>query len=217
VKASSFAVILAFGTLGLLSACGGSSEPPAAPPAPPAPAAPETPAAAAAPAATDASAASAAPAAEPPKAEPRTLDVNIEAKSGSKLTGKATLTEVDGGVKVVLSVEGVKPGGDHGAHVHEKGDCSAADGASAGGHFNPQGNDHALPTVAKRHLGDLGNLTIAKDGKGTLEITIPGANLKAGDPNSFAGKSIIVHAKKDDGGQPTGNAGGRIGCGVIPS
>jgi Cu-Zn family superoxide dismutase len=215
VKASSFAVILAFGTLGLLSACGGSSEPPAAPPAPPPPAAPETPAAA--PAAADAPAASAAPAAEPPKAEPRTLDVSIEARSGSKLSGKATLTEVDGGVKVVLSVEGVKPGGDHGAHVHEKGDCSAPDGASAGGHFNPQGNDHALPTVAKRHLGDLGNLTIAKDGKGSLEITIPGANLKAGDPNSFAGKSIIVHAKKDDGGQPTGNAGGRIGCGVIPS
>ncbi len=217
MKASSFAVILAFGTLGLLSACGGSSEPPAAPPAPPPPAAPETPAATAAPAATDAPAASAAPAAEPPKAEPRTLEVTLESKSGSKLAGKATLSEVDGGVKVVLSVEGVKPGGEHGAHVHEKGDCSAPDGASAGGHFNPQGNDHALPTVAKRHLGDLGNLTIAKDGKGSLEITIPGANLKAGDPNSFAGKSIIVHAKKDDGGQPTGNAGGRIGCGVIPS
>jgi Cu-Zn family superoxide dismutase len=143
------------------------------------------------------------------------LEVTIEPKSGSKLSGKATLSEVDGGVKVVLSVEGVTPGGDHGAHVHEKGDCSAADGASAGGHFNPQGNDHALPTVAKRHLGDLGNLKIGKDGKGSLEITIPGANLKAGDPNSFAGKSIIVHAKKDDGGQPTGNAGGRIGCGVI--
>jgi Cu-Zn family superoxide dismutase len=215
VKASSFAVLLAFGTLGLLSACGGSSEPAAAPPAAPPPAAPE----AAPPAATDAPAASAAPAAapEPPKAEPRTLEVTIEPKSGSKLSGKATLTEVDGGVKVTLSVEGVKPGGDHGAHVHEKGDCSAPDGKSAGGHFNPQGNDHALPTVAKRHLGDLGNLTIGKDGKGSLEITIPGANLKAGDPNSFAGKAIIVHAKKDDGGQPTGNAGGRIGCGVIGS
>jgi Cu-Zn family superoxide dismutase len=215
VKASSFAVILAFGTIGLLSACGGSSEPPAAPPPPPAPAAPEAP-----PAATDttpAPSAAPAPAAEPPKAEPRTLEVTIEPKSGSKLSGKATLSEVDGGVKVVLSVEGVTPGGDHGAHVHEKGDCSAADGASAGGHFNPQGNEHALPTVAKRHLGDLGNLKIGKDGKGSLEITIPGANLKAGDPNSFAGKSIIVHAKKDDGGQPTGNAGGRIGCGVIGS
>ncbi len=210
MKTSSFAVILAFGTLGLLTACGGSSEPPAAPPEPPpapAPAAdPKPPEPAPAPA----------PAAEAPKPEPRTLDVTIEAKSGSKLKGKATLTETDGGVHVVLAVEGVAPGGDHGAHVHEKGDCSAADGASAGGHFNPGGNEHALPTTAKRHLGDLGNLTVAKDGKGTIDITIPGANLKAGDPNSFAGKAIIVHAKKDDGGQPTGNAGGRIGCGVIP-
>jgi Cu-Zn family superoxide dismutase len=141
--------------------------------------------------------------------------VKIEARSGSKLTGKATLTETDGGVHVTLSVEGVTPGGDHGAHVHEKGDCSAPDGASAGGHFNPAGNEHALPTTAKRHLGDLGNLTIGKDGKGSIDITIPGANLKAGDPSSFAGKAIIVHAKKDDGGQPTGNAGGRVGCGVI--
>jgi Cu-Zn family superoxide dismutase len=214
VKASSFAVILAFGTVGLLSACGGSAEPPAAPPAPPPPAASEAPPPPAATVAATPAPAPAAPA-EPPKAEPRTLEVTIEAKSGSKLSGKATLSEVEGGVKVVLSVEGVTPGGDHGAHVHEKGDCSAPDGASAGGHFNPQGNEHALPTVAKRHLGDLGNLKIGKDGKGSLEITIPGANLKAGDPNSFAGKSIIVHAKKDDGGQPTGNAGGRIGCGVI--
>jgi Cu-Zn family superoxide dismutase len=152
-----------------------------------------------------------------PKAEPRTLEVKIEPKSGSKLSGKATLTETEGGVHVVLSVEGVTPGGDHGAHVHEKGDCSAADGASAGGHFNPGSNEHALPAVAKRHLGDLGNLIVGKDGKGSLDITIPGANLKAGDANSFAGKAIIVHAKKDDGGQPTGNAGGRIGCGVIGS
>jgi Cu-Zn family superoxide dismutase len=78
----------------------------------------------------------------------------------------------------------------------------------------------AHPTVrarAKRHLGDLGNLTIGKDGKGSLDITIPGANLKPGDTNSFAGKAIIVHAKKDDGGQPVGNAGDRIGCGVIGS
>jgi len=144
------------------------------------------------------------------------LQVKLEAKSGSKLGGSAMLMEVDGGVKVTLSVEGVTPG-DHGAHVHEKGDCSAPDGASAGGHFNPASNDHALPTTPKRHLGDLGNLTVGKDGKGSLEITIPGANLKTGDPSSFAGKAIIVHAKKDDGGQPVGNAGGRIGCGVIGS
>ncbi len=205
MKTSSFAVILAFGTLGLLAACGGgATEPPAAPPPPPPPVA--EPASEEKP--DPKPAAEAAP-------EPRMLQVKLEAKSGSKLSGSAMLMEVDGGVKVTLSVEGVKPGGDHGAHIHEKGDCSAPDGASAGGHFNPAGNDHALPATPKRHLGDLGNLTIGKDGKGSLEITIPGANLKAGDPNSFAGKSIIVHAKKDDGGQPTGNAGGRIGCGVI--
>jgi len=208
VKTSSFAAMLAFGTLGFITACGGqAAEAPAAAP-PPAPVA-EAPA--------EAKPAEAAAPAEAPKAAPRTLDVKIEAKSGSKLSGKATLSETDAGVHVVLSVEGVAPGGDHGAHVHEVGDCSAPDGKSAGGHFNPAGNEHGLPVVAKRHLGDLGNLTIGKDGKGSLEITIPGANLKAGDPNSFAGKSIIVHAKKDDGGQPTGNAGDRIGCGVIGS
>jgi len=207
VKTSSFAVILAFGTLGLLAGCGGQAAeapPTVAPPPPPPPAAevaPEKPAE---------------PAAEAPKAaEPRMLQVKIEPKSGSKLSGSAMLMEVEGGVKVTLSVEGVTPSGDHGAHVHEKGDCSSPDGKSAGGHFNPASSDHALPPTAKRHLGDLGNLTIGKDGKGTLEITIPGANLKAGDANSFAGKAIIIHAKKDDGGQPVGNAGDRIGCGAI--
>jgi Cu-Zn family superoxide dismutase len=111
-------------------------------------------------------------------------------------------------------VEGISPG-EHGAHVHEKGDCSAPDGASAGGHFNPAANPHALPSTVPRHLGDLGNITVGADGKGTLEIVAGGANLKAGDPNSFAGRAIIIHEKQDDGGQPTGNAGGRIGCAEI--
>ena len=210
MKTSSFAAILVFGTLGLLVACGGgATEPPATPPQPPPPPAVEPAAAAEKPEPK--------PEAEAPKAEPRMLTVKIEPKSGSKLSGNASLMEVDGGVKVTLSVEGVTPAGDHGAHIHEKGDCSSPDGKSAGGHFNPAGNDHALPATPKRHLGDLGNLTIGKDGKGSLEITIPGANLKAGDPNSFSGKAIIVHAKKDDGGQPVGNAGDRIGCGAIGS
>jgi len=173
-----------------LCACGGSQE--AAPP-------PATPAAEAAPA-------------EP--ASSKTLEVAFQPKSGSQLAGKATLTETPEGVKVALALEGLPPG-EHGAHVHEKGDCSAPDGASAGGHFNPAGNPHALPTGNPRHLGDLGNVTIGADGKGTLEIVATGANLKDGDPNSFAGRAIIVHEKQDDGGQPTGNAGGRIGCAEI--
>jgi len=195
----------------IAAACAGQpAEPPAAPEAPAAaPAAAE-----AAPAVPSAAPAAPAEAAAAPAAAPRSIEVPIEAKSGSKLSGKAVLTETEGGVHVVLTLEGIEPG-EHGAHVHEKGDCSAADGASAGGHFNPQSKDHGLPGADKRHLGDLGNITIAKDGKGSLDITAPGANLKAGDAASFVGRSIIVHAKKDDGGQPTGNAGGRVGCGVI--
>jgi Cu-Zn family superoxide dismutase len=156
----------------------------------------------------------AAPAAEAAPAPPKTIEVAIQAKSGSKLAGKASLTETPEGVKVVLSVENVKPG-EHGSHIHEKGDCSAADGASAGGHFNPGSHAHALPASSPRHLGDLGNIAVGQDGKGTLEIIAAGANLKEGDPNSFMGRAVIVHEKKDDGGQPTGNAGGRIGCAEI--
>lgn len=188
--------VLGVSSLGVLFtlACGGSTEnnPP-----------PATPAAEAAPAA--------APAAE---SAGKTVEVSFQPKSGSSLAGKATLTETPEGVKVDLALEGLPPG-EHGAHVHEKGDCSAADGSSAGGHFNPASNPHALPTGTPRHLGDLGNITISPDGKGTLDIVAPGANLKEGDPNSFLGKAIIVHEKQDDGGQPTGNAGGRIGCAEI--
>jgi len=117
-------------------------------------------------------------------------------------------------VRVVLEVEGISPG-DHGAHIHETGDCSAPDAKSAGSHYNPGQHPHGLPEGMPRHLGDLGNVTVGKDGKGKLEILIPGANLKPNDPSSFVGRAVIVHEKKDDGGQPVGNAGGRIGCAVI--
>lgn len=146
----------------------------------------------------------------------RKIEVTLEPKSGSSLSGNATLTETAGGVKVELTVENAKPGA-HGAHVHEKGDCSAPDGKSAGEHFNPTSHPHALPTNDARHLGDLGNIEVAADGSGKIEILAAGANLKVGDPNSFLGKAIIVHEKQDDGGQPSGNSGGRIGCGVIQS
>lgn len=197
------------GCLLLASACGGAPPAPEAPAAPAAPAAPEAPAA---PAAPEAPAAPAAPAVAP--AAPKTAAATVEARSNSKVAGKATFTEVEGGVKVVLTLTGA-PAGKIASHVHEKGDCSAPDGKSAGGHFNPASKDHGLPGAAATHLGDLGNVDVAKDGTGRLEIVVAGANLKDGDPMSYLGRSIIVHEKMDDGGQPTGNAGGRIGCGVI--
>jgi Cu-Zn family superoxide dismutase len=179
-----------------LAACGGSTPPAEAPPAGTPPAA-----------GTSAPAAPVAPAAAP-------IVVPLAAKSGSKLGGTATFTEVEGGVKASIHVTGAPPG-KIATHVHETGDCSAPDAKSAGGHFNPAHHPHALPPFGERHLGDLGNIDVGPDGSGTLEIIVKGANLKPGDPNSYLGRAIIVHEKVDDGGQPTGNAGGRIGCGVI--
>jgi Cu-Zn family superoxide dismutase len=160
--------------------------------------------------------AEATPPAEAPSAPEagKTVQVAFLAKSGSTLAGSGTLTETSAGVQVALALENVPPG-EHGAHVHEKGDCSAPDGSSAGGHFNPAAQPHALPDSTARHLGDLGNINIGADGKGSLDIVAAGANLKAGDASSFLGKAIIIHEKKDDGGQPVGNAGGRIGCAPI--
>jgi Cu-Zn family superoxide dismutase len=139
----------------------------------------------------------------------------IHGKSGSKLKGEVTLSDKGGkGVKLHVEVEGAKPG-THGIHIHEYADCSAADGSSAGGHFNPEGHEHGLPEKEMRHLGDLGNIVIGQDGKGTLDIVVADANLKDIDPHSFIGRGLIIHEKKDNGGQPVGNAGGRVGCAEI--
>lgn len=188
-----------------LAACGGASTPPPADGATP-------PMESAHPAADMPAPGADSPA--PAAAAGKTIEVPIAAKSDSKLSGKATFAEVAGGVKVTVKVAGAPPG-KIATHVHEKGDCSAPDGASAGGHFNPAAKAHGMPDGAEHHLGDLGNITINADGTGTTEVTVMGANLKDGDPSSYVGRAIIVHAKVDDGGQPTGNAGGRIGCGVI--
>ena len=119
----------------------------------------------------------------------------------------------DGKVAITAELEGLNPGQQHAMHVHEFGDCSAADGASAGGHFNPEGHEHGLPDKEKRHAGDFGNLTADAAGKAKLSLTVN--NLTVSKWNGIAGRSVIVHAKADDGGQPTGNAGGRAACGVI--
>jgi superoxide dismutase, Cu-Zn family len=139
----------------------------------------------------------------------------IEARSGSNVTGWATFTERStGGVAVVVHVENAPPG-THGLHVHEKGDCSAPDASSAGGHFNPGGMPHAGPTDMHRHAGDLGNITIESNGTGHLELVTDLLTVRPG-PNSVVGKAVVFHEKTDDlSTQPTGNAGSRLGCGVV--
>ena len=139
----------------------------------------------------------------------------IEPRSGSKVTGRATFTDLAaGGTKVEVWVENATPG-THGIHLHEKGDCSAPDASSAGPHFNPAGNPHAGPSDAKHHNGDWGNIIVGADGKGHLEETTDMLTVKPG-PNSVVGKAVVFHEKADDlKTQPSGDAGGRFGCGVV--
>ena len=139
----------------------------------------------------------------------------IEPKSGSKVSGKAAFTELaSGGTKVEVWIENATPGV-HGLHIHEKGDCSAPDASSAGAHFNPAGNPHAGPQDPEHHNGDFGNITIGPDGKGHVEMTSDMLTVKPG-ANSVVGKAIVFHEKADDlKTQPSGDAGGRLGCGVM--
>lgn len=156
-----------------------------------------------------------APAPEPaPPPPPKSASATLAPTKKSKVTGTISFKEVEGGVEVTAAVENLKPGA-HAYHVHEKGDCSAPDAASAGGHFNPGGHPHGAPDAEHRHEGDFGNLIAGKDGKATKTFVMKGITLDD-SPTSVVGKGFIVHEKADDfKTQPTGNAGGRVACGVI--
>ncbi len=138
----------------------------------------------------------------------------LEGKSGSKTTGTVVFATTDKGLKVTATLAGATPGR-HGIHIHEKGDCSAPDATSAGGHFNPTTAPHAGLETPARHAGDLGNITVNQDGTGVLSIDIPqvqGMN----DWATVVGKAVVVHEKADDlKTQPSGDSGARISCGVI--
>lgn len=133
----------------------------------------------------------------------------------SKLSGQVAFTETKKGLLIQATVQNAPPG-EHGFHIHEKASCGDK-GNAAGGHFNPDRVKHGRllsDGFANAHAGDLGNLLIKSDGTGSLKQTIPGLSLQAGK-YAIAHHAVILHALKDDFGQPTGNAGGRIGCGTI--
>jgi Cu-Zn family superoxide dismutase len=195
------------------AACGGGKKPASAAPAAPEAAAPATPEAATP--ATPEAATPAAPAEPAPPPAPKHATATMEGTAKFKnVKGTVEFTQTDDGVEVTANIEGLKKG-DHGFHIHEKGDCSAPDASSAGGHFNPSNHKHGGPDAPEHHEGDLGNLTAGADGKATKTFTMKGITLDEG-PTSIVGKGFIIHEKKDDlKTQPTGNAGGRVACGVI--
>lgn len=132
---------------------------------------------------------------------------------GSNVGGTVTFTSSGDQVKVVADITGLTPG-KHGFHIHEFGDCSDPKAASAGGHFNPGKHQHGAPDAADRHAGDLGNIEADATGKAHLELTDKVMKLSGDD--SIVGRAVIVHEKADDlKTQPTGDAGGRLACGVI--
>lgn len=133
---------------------------------------------------------------------------------GNTARGVVHFNEADGKVTIVAHIEGLIAGSTHAIHVHEFGDCSAEDGSSAGGHYNPEGHEHGLPEQSARHAGDLGNLTAGENGTAHYEITVDNLTI-AGMKNPVVGRGVILHAQPDTGAQPVGEAGSRIACGVI--
>lgn len=137
----------------------------------------------------------------------------ISPTKGNTAEGRVNFKVEGGNVRITATITGLKPG-PHGFHIHEKGDCSSDDGSSAGGHFNPDNQPHGSPDSEKRHVGDLGN--IIADYKGIAVYDRLDKFVKLEGPHSVIGRAIIIHDDVDDmTTQPTGNAGGRIACGVI--
>ena len=139
----------------------------------------------------------------------------LEARSGSALTGEGVFTREGEEVVLTVAVTGVSPG-THAVHLHEKGDCSAPDASSAGGHWNPTSEAHGQWGHAPHHLGDVGNLEVGEDGSGRLVFRAGVWEVGTGGERDIVGHALVVHEKVDDfTTQPTGAAGGRIGCGVV--
>lgn len=147
-------------------------------------------------------------------AAPRQATALVLSASGSDVVGLVRFWETGlGTVGYDVELHGLDPG-THGFHVHEKGDCSAPDASSAGGHFNPTGAPHGAPDATRRHVGDLGN--VVADRNGVVRTRGEDAHLTLRGPHSILDRAVVVHTGPDDlRSQPTGDAGGRLGCGVI--
>lgn len=149
------------------------------------------------------------------RAEGPRARAELQPTRGNTVSGTVYFKQVGEHVRVHAAVTGLRPGREHGFHIHEVGDCGSGDGMSAKGHFNPFGKPHAHHSTAERHAGDLPALKADAAGRAELTIELDVITVAAG-PASVVGRGLIVHADPDDyRTQPTGNAGARIACAVI--
>ena len=128
----------------------------------------------------------------------------------SNVSGVAYFEQTENGVHVRAEVNGLT-GEKHGFHIHTFGNCTAIDGTSTGGHFNPFGFEHGAPDSLERHMGAMGNLEVNEDGIGLRDYIDHVIVME-----EIIGRGIIVHGGEDDlKSQPSGASGPRVGCGVI--
>lgn len=145
------------------------------------------------------------------------LNIALNPKSDSNVSGTVIFTEENGTVKMVANMTGLEPGV-HAIHIHETSDCSSPDGKSTGGHWNPTKSPHGKWGAAEGyHKGDIGNFTADENGNGSIEFSTNEWCIGCGDDTKdLLGKGVIVHAGTDDfTTQPTGDAGGRVSCAGI--
>jgi len=149
-------------------------------------------------------------------ADTKKINIAFEAKSNSSVAGTASFIEKNGTVTFEAKLSGLKPGV-HAIHIHEKSDCSAADGSSAGGHWNPTFKKHGKWGVGEYHKGDIGNFTADEKGNGSIKLTTDEWCIGCADQTKdILGKGLIVHDGTDDfTSQPAGNAGARVACTAI--
>lgn len=146
------------------------------------------------------------------------LTVQLEAKSDSNVKGTAVFSQTESGVVTMVALITGLDEGTHAIHLHEKSDCSSADGKSTGGHWNPTAQPHGKWGDAKGyHKGDIGNFIANEKGRGTVTHITDEWCIGCGDPKKdITGKAVIVHQGVDDfTSQPSGAAGSRVSCGAV--
>lgn len=143
-------------------------------------------------------------------------EANLSPASASLVSGRVAVVPEAGGVHITGTIGGLPQGKPAAFHVHEKGDCSAMDASSAGGHFNPATQPHGRAGSGEHHAGDMDNLQANAEGVVHVDVHLRGVTLGGGAANDIAGRALVVHAGADDyHSQPAGNAGARVACGVI--
>jgi superoxide dismutase, Cu-Zn family len=146
---------------------------------------------------------------------PREVASGTFRDSAGARVGVATVLDTAGALRLAVSVGDLTPGL-HGLHIHERGECTPPDFASAGAHLNPEHRQHGLLNPQGPHLGDLPNLVVGADGSADTTFALPAGVARSDTAAGLGGTAVVVHAQADDERtDPSGNSGPRVACAVL--